>query len=87
VAPPPAPAGERDLGRAAVSLGNPAEPGFWLRAGLVTTAGPGRVVTDTGASVAVDLIPGTGAAQLSLAAYRALGLALTALPTVSVLAR
>jgi hypothetical protein len=83
----PPPAGERSLGQAAVSLGNPAEPGFWLRGGLVSVAGKGRVVTAGGQSVAVDLIPGEGAAQLSLPAFRALGLALTDLPQVTVFAQ
>lgn len=87
LAPPPAPAGERELGKVAVSLGNPTEPGFWLRSSLVTTAGPGRVATSAGGSLAVDLIPGEGAAQLSLAAFRALDLSLTDLPVVTVLAR
>jgi len=42
------------------------------------------VVTASGASVAVDLQSGSGGALLSLAAYRALGLALTDLPEVTV---
>lgn len=76
--------GGRELGQVTVALGSPAEQGFWLRAPLVTVAGKGRVVTASGASVAVDLLPGQGGALLSLAAYRALGLALTDLPQVSV---
>jgi len=82
----PAASGERELGKVAVSLGSPAEPGIWLRSALVTAAGKGRVVTATGQSVAVDLLPGAGAAQLSLAAFMALGLSLTALPEVTVYA-
>lgn len=78
--------GERELGRVAVSLGNPAEQGFWLRTTLVTVAGKGRVETAGGQSVAVDLLPGESGAQLSLAAFRALGLNLTDLPEVSVFA-
>jgi hypothetical protein len=78
--------GERELGRVAVSLGNPAEQGFWLRTTLVTAAGKGRVETSGGQSVAVDLLPGESGAQLSLAAFRALGLNLTDLPEVSVFA-
>ena len=81
----PAAAG-RELGRVSVALGPPAEQGFWLKSALVTAPGKGRVVTGTGASVAVDLLPGTGGALLSLAAYRALGLDLTALPEVTVFA-
>jgi hypothetical protein len=76
--------GGRDLGSVAVTLGDPSVPGLWLRGGIVTEAGPGVVTLPSGASVAVELIPGAGPAQLSLAAYRALNLALTDLPTVSV---
>lgn len=82
----PAAAGERELGKTTVALGNPAEQGIWLKTPFVTVAGKGRVVTASGASVAVDLIPGTGASLLSLAAYRALGLGLTDLPEVTVYA-
>ena len=76
----------KDLGSVVVALGSPAEQGFWLRSALVTAPGKGRVVTASGASVNVDLQPGTGAALLSLAAYRALGLTLTDLPNVTVFA-
>jgi hypothetical protein len=75
----------RELGKVTVALGPPAEQGFWLRSTLVTAPGKGRVVTGAGESVAVDLLPGTGGALLSLAAYRALGLDLTSIPEVSVL--
>ena len=87
LAPPPAPSGERSLGKTAVALGNPAEPGFWLRSALVTAPAKGRVEVAGGAMIAVDLIPGTGAAQLSLPAFRALNLPLTALPEVTIYAR
>jgi hypothetical protein len=80
----PQPAGERELGRVAVSLGNPTEPGFWLRSSLVSAPVEGRVETASGKSVQVDLRPGAGAAQLSLAGFQALGLSLTDLPEVSV---
>ena len=78
--------GETSLGKVAVTLGNATEPGFWLRGAVVKTAGKGRVETATGQSVQVDLIPGEGSAQLSLGAFRALGLSLTALPEVTVFA-
>lgn len=78
--------GARVLGKAVVALGSPAEQGFWLKSALVVTAGKGRVVTAGGSSVNVDLIPGEGAALLSLAAFRALGLGLTDLPEVTVYA-
>jgi hypothetical protein len=83
---PPRPS-ERSLGQVTASLGSPAEQGFWLRTTLVTATGKGRVATAGGQSVAVDLMPGTSGAQLSLAAFRALGLSLTALPEVAVFAR
>ncbi|WP_323041367.1 hypothetical protein [Gemmobacter sp.] len=77
-----------ELGKLVVSLGNPAEQGFWLRSALVKAARPGVVRLASGASVQVDLLPATGGGpQLSLAAYRALGLGLTDLPTVTVLTR
>ena len=82
----PAAISEADLGLMVVALGSPAEAGFWLSAGAVSTPGKGRVVTAGGQSVAVDLRPGTGGALLSLAAFRALGLGLTDLPEVRVFA-
>ena len=82
----PAQGAGRDLGPVVVALGGPAEQGFWLRSGLVSASAKGRVVTAAGKSVNVDLQPGSGAALLSLAAYRALGLGLTDLPEVRVYA-
>lgn len=78
--------GARELGRTVVALGSPAEQGFWLRTGLVTVPARGRVVTEGGQSVNVDLRPGTGGSLLSLAAFRQLGLGLTDLPEVTVFA-
>jgi hypothetical protein len=77
-------AGARELGKVTVALGSPVEPGFWLKTTLVTAPGKGKVVSASGAIVAVDLQPGSGGALLSLAAYRALGFALTDLPEVTV---
>jgi hypothetical protein len=74
------------LGQVSVALGSPADQGFWLQAALVRAPGKGRVELPGGASVAVDLRPGQGAALLSLAAYRSLGLSLTDLPVVTVYA-
>lgn len=79
------------VGRTVASLGAPQEQGFWLRTGLVTAEGPGRVrVAGSDASVSVTLRPSGGSAsagsQLSLAAFRALDLPLTALPTLEVFA-
>jgi hypothetical protein len=78
--------GETSLGKVAVSLGKATEPGFWLRGAVVKTAGKGRVETASGQSVQVDLLPGEGSAQLSLGAFRALGLSLTSLPEVTIYA-
>jgi hypothetical protein len=82
----PEPAAERELGRVVVALGSPAEQGFWIKTQLAAVPGKGRVVTSGGQSVNVDLIPGTGGALLSLAAFRQLGLSLTDLPEVTVYA-
>lgn len=79
-------ASSRDLGKTIATLGLATEPGFWLRSGLVTAPGKGHVKTAAGVSVAVDLLPGAGAAQLSLAAFRALGLPLAGLAEVQVYA-
>lgn len=87
LAAPAQPSGERNLGKTAVALGNVTEPGFWLRSGLVKSPGAGRVVTAAGDSIAVDMIPGAGASQLSLAAFRALNLSLTDLPEVTLFAQ
>lgn len=82
------PAGGAPLGRVAVSLGNPSEQGFWLKSALVSAKRAGVVKLDSGKTVQVDLLPAAGGgAQLSLAAYRALGLGLTDLPNVAVLTR
>jgi hypothetical protein len=79
-------AGERALGTVSVALGSPTEPGFWIRTKLVSVAAKGRVETADGKSVGVDLLPSEGAAILSFAAFRALELALTDLPDVTVYA-
>lgn len=87
---PPAPAPRAAAGgRTVASLGTPAEPGLWLKTPLVQRSAKGRV-TDlaTGRSLAVDLIPLAGPAgagsRMSLAAYQALSLPLTALPELQV---
>lgn len=86
----PATGGQR-LGETLASLGNPAEGGFWLRTGLVTEPRPGRVQAAGGASAQVELrpsgsAPGAGS-QLSLAAFRAMGLSLTDLHRLEVFTR
>jgi hypothetical protein len=80
----PSASGERELGKAVVALGPPGEQGLWLSTALVQGVVQGRVVTADGTSLAVELRPGTGGALLSLAAFQALGLPLTALPEVTV---
>lgn len=85
------PAGERELGRTVASLGNVANPGFWLETPLVSKPTKGRIVYPvTGQSVAVDLIPidgpATGGSRISLPAIRLLGAPLTSLPELIVYA-
>ncbi|MBL4917157.1 hypothetical protein [Szabonella alba] len=87
LAPVATPELERTLGQVSVSLGNATEPGFWLRSSLVNERAQGRVVTSLGESLQVDLLPGEGAAQLSLSAFRSLNLPLTGLPQVTVYIR
>lgn len=83
-----APASGQTLGKVTVSLGNPAEQGFWLKSAFVTAKAEGVVKLPDGKSVQVDLLPlAGGGAQMSLAAFRALDLNLTALPEVTVLRR
>ena len=78
----PAPA-QALLGQTLAALGSPAEPGLWLRTGLVDAPRPGRVETLSGTARLVELRPsGRGAdagSEISLAALRALGQPLTAL--------
>jgi hypothetical protein len=78
-----APAG-RVLGIVSVGLGSPAETGFWLKTNLVSAPANGRAMLASGAGVNLTLLPSTGPAQLSLSAYRALGLGLTDLPQVQI---
>lgn len=89
----PAPGAETRLGATVASLGNPADPGFWLRTPLARAETPGRIEhAATGASAQVTLLPMPGAAagagsRISLPALRLLGLPLTALPELVVYAR
>jgi hypothetical protein len=88
----PKPAGSGALGRTVASLGDPAQPGFWLKTPLVKQAGKGRIAYGkTGRTVQVDLIPLEGAtsagSQISLAAMRLLNVALTDLPEIEVFAQ
>ncbi|WP_270729173.1 hypothetical protein [Shimia sp. Alg240-R146] len=78
------------LGRTVVSLGDAAEAGSWLKTPLVATTRPGRV-THKGKWVAVTLIPIDGASgagsRMSLQAMHLLGLPLTELTEVEVIAQ
>ncbi len=83
----PAASAERKLGRTIASLGDPTDPGFWVKSPLVKTSGKGRIVdVANGRSVLVDLKPLPGdegaGSQVSLPALRLLGVGLTALPEV-----
>ena len=71
------------------SLGNVREPGLWMRTPLVSAPMRGTVRDPvSGRSVALDLIPIEGppsaGSRMSLRAYQALGLPLTALPDLRV---
>jgi hypothetical protein len=85
----PAAAAEKKLGTTIASLGDPTDPGFWIKTSLVSVNATGRVEDPaTGKSVQVELIPsgaGAGAgSQMSLPAMRLLGVSLTDLPEVAV---
>lgn len=77
------------LGTTVASLGNPTEPGLWLKTPLVSGEAKGRIlVSATGKSVAVTLLPldgpQTAGSQISLSAMQSLGLGPTDLPTLDV---
>lgn len=85
----PAAAQEKRLGLSVASLGDPAQPGFWIKTPLVDKQSKGRVVyPGTGKSVQVDLFPiegpSTAGSRLSLAAFRVIEAPLTGLPEVEV---
>ena len=81
--------GGAKLGTTIASLGDVAEPGFWLKTPLVKTAGKGRVeYPATGKSAQVDLIPIPGepgaGSRISLSAMRLIEAPLTELPELVV---
>ncbi len=87
VASPPS-SGQIRLGETVATLGNPADPGFWLETPLVKTLQQGRVTAPNGKSVKLDLRPidapkGSGS-RISLPALRLLGLPLAGLHEVTV---
>ena len=87
----PEPAGERRLGVTVATLGNPADPGFWLETSLAHTTGPGRAVAANGASVQLELRPIDGpdsaGSRISLSALRLLNVGLTGLHELTVYAQ
>ncbi len=77
------------LGVTIASLGDPSQPGLWIKTPLIATDAKGRVhYGKTGKSVDVDLIalPGDAGAgsRLSLSAFQALGAPITGLPEIDV---
>jgi len=86
-----APAGGALIGRTVATLGNPADPGFWLETPLVDTPRQGRVTAvSSGKSVQVELRPTGGAegsgSRISLPALRLLEVGLTGLHELDVFA-
>lgn len=65
-----------DLGQEIVSLGDPTDPGLWIKTRLVSAETVGTVRTLDGRSAPVTLRPldGDGGPQISLAALQRLGL-------------
>lgn len=78
------------LGTTVATLGDPARAGLWLETPLVMVETPGRIETESGATLDVTLIPSGGlpgsGSRISLAAMQALGLGLTDLATLTVIA-
>ncbi|MDU8929009.1 hypothetical protein RXV86_16565 [Alisedimentitalea sp. MJ-SS2] len=79
----------RLLGRTVASLGDPADPGLWIKTPLVDAPAQGRVIYPVnGKGVQLDLIPidgpKTAGSRISLAALRVIGAPLAGLPEVEV---
>lgn len=84
------PVGEaRFLGLSVASLGDAADPGLWAETPYVSEVQPGRIIGEDGTVVRLTLRPSGGergsGTRLSVQAMQGLGVALTALPTVTVL--
>lgn len=79
-----APAGG-ELGTVTVALGDPADPGLWVKSDLVSADTAGTVRTGGGEAIAVTLRPlgSDGGPQISLSALQALGLPLAGLHPVT----
>jgi len=81
--------GERRLGTTIASLGDPSQPGFWIKTPLVQSEADGRIVNPAnGRSAKVRLIPLAGPAsagsQVSLPALQLIGVSLTDLAGIEV---
>ncbi|UYV36077.1 D-galactarate dehydratase [Rhodobacteraceae bacterium D3-12] len=77
------------LGRTVASLGDPSDPGIWIKTPLVSKPSKGRVVYPAnGKAVQLELIPiegpATAGSRMSLAALRVIEAPLTELPEVDV---
>ena len=83
-------AGDAVRGFTVASLGDATQPGLWISTPLVDRERPATVVAPNGTTVEVTARPSGGergsGSSLSLAAFQALGLDLTSLPTVTVIA-
>ncbi len=87
VAAPKPVVGDGRLGETVASVGDPKDPGFWVKTPLVSERMTGRALyVASGRSVQVQLIPSGGApgsgSQISLAAMRLLDAPLTGLPVL-----
>lgn len=83
--------GERRIGSTIASLGDPSQPGFWVKTPLVQSETRGRILNPAnGKSAKVRLIPLGGSAgggsQVSLPALQLIGVSLTDLPAIEVFA-
>lgn len=83
-------AGDSVRGFSVASLGDATVPGLWIETPLVDRDRTATVVAPNGTTVEVVARPSGGergsGSRLSLAAFQALGLNLTSLPTVTVIA-
>ncbi|WP_224815725.1 hypothetical protein [Hasllibacter sp. MH4015] len=83
-------AGDSVRGFTVASLGDATQPGLWIETPLVDRERVATVVAPNGTTVEVTARPSGGergsGSRLSLAAFQALGLDLTGLPTVTVIA-
>lgn len=77
-------------GLTVTSLGDATIPGMWMETPLVDRERPGRVVGTNGEVIEVILRPSGGSrgsgSRMSISAFQALGIPLTALPTLTVIA-